>query len=69
MATGFEEGSGVKGGTRYMATYATGVLPGREGLMSRTGSRCRRAYAPTDLAGRRAGLGLGLRVARKGGEA
>ena len=38
MAIGFEEGSGVKGGTRYMATYAMGVLPGREGLTRPTTS-------------------------------
>lgn len=28
----------MKGGTRYMATYATGVLPGREGLTRPTTS-------------------------------
>lgn len=59
----------MKGGTGYMATYAMGVLPGREGLMGRAGSHCRRAYVPTDLAGRRAELELGLHVTRKGGEA
>ena len=69
MATGFEEGSGVKGGTGYMATYATGVLPGREGLMGCAGSRRRRACMPADLAGRRAELELGLHVAQEGGVA
>ena len=69
MATGFEEGSGVKGGTRYMATYATGVLPGREGLTGCAGSRRRRAYVPTDLAGRRAEPELGLRAVQEGGAA
>ena len=69
MATGFEEGSGVKGGTRYMAAYATGVLPGREGLMGRAGGCRGRACMPADLAGRRAELELGLRVAQEGGVA
>ena len=69
MATGFEEGSGVKGGTRYMATYATGVLPGREGLTGCAGSRRRRTCMPADLAGRRAELELGLHVAQEGGVA
>ena len=69
MATDFEEGSGVKGGTRYMATYAMGVLPGREGLMSRAGSRRRRAYVPADLAGRRVEQGLSLRMVQEGGAA
>ena len=52
-----------------MATYATGVLPLREGLTGRAGSRCRCAYAPADLAGRRVGLELGLHVAQEGGVA
>mgnify|MGYP004591560161 CR=1 FL=1 len=69
MATGFEEGSGVKGGTRYMATYATGVLPGREGLTGRAGGCYRRAYMPVDLAGRRAELEPGLCAAQEGGAA
>ena len=69
MATDFEGGSGVKGGTRYMATYAMGVLPGREGLMSRAGGCRRHACMPADLAGRRIELESGLRVARKGGAA
>ena len=69
LATDFEEGSGVKGGTRYMATYAMGVLPGREGLTGCAGGCCRRACVPAELAGRRAELELGLCVARKGGEA
>ena len=69
MATGFEEGSGVKGGTGYMATYATGALPGREGLTGSAGGRRRRAYAPGDPAGRRAEPELGLRMAQEGGAA
>lgn len=69
MATDFEEGSGVKGGTRYMATCATGVLPGREGLTGRAAGRHRRACMPADLAGRRVELGPGLHVAQEGGEA
>ena len=69
MATDFEEGSGVKGGTRYMATCATGVLPGREGLTGRAGSRRRRACVPAGLAGRHADLELGLHVAQEGGAA
>ena len=69
MATDFEEGSGVKGGTRYMATYAMGVLPGREGLTGSTGGCRRRACMPADLAGRRAELELGLRAAQEGGAA
>ena len=52
-----------------MATYATGALPGREGLTGRAGSRRRRAYVPADLAGRRAGLEPGLRMAQEGGAA
>ena len=52
-----------------MATYATGVLPGREGLMGCAGSRRRRACMPADLAGRRAELELGLHVAQEGGVA
>ena len=59
----------MKGGTGYMATRATGVLPLREGLTGRAGSRCRCAYAPADLAGRRVGLELGLHVAQEGGVA
>ena len=69
MATGFEEGSGVKGGTRYMATYATGVLPGRKGLMGSAVGRRRRACMPADLVGRHAELKLGLRMAQEGGAA
>ena len=69
MATDFEEGSGVKGGTRYMATYAMGVLPGREGLTGRAGGRRRRAYRPADLAGRRVEQGLSMRMAQEGGAA
>ena len=69
MATDFEEGPGVKGGTRYMATYATGVLPGREGLMGCAGSRRRRACMPADLAEGRIELELGLHVAQEGGVA
>ena len=69
MATDFEEGSGVKGGTRYMATYAMGVLPGREGLMGRAGGRRGQAYMTADLAGRRVELELGLRAVQEGGAA
>ena len=69
MATGFEEGSGVKGGTRYMATYATGVLPGREGLTGCAGGCRRYTYVPADLAGRHADLELGLHVVQEGGAA
>ena len=59
----------MKGGTRYMATYATGVLPLREGLTGRAGGRRGRTYVPADPAGRRVELELGLRVAREGGAA
>ena len=69
MATDFEEGPGVKGGTRYMATYATGVLPGREGLTGSTGGCRRRACVPADLAGRRVEQKLGLRAVQEGGVA
>ena len=69
MATGFEEGSGVKGGTRYMATYATGVLPGREGLTGCAGGCRRRTYVPADLVGRRVELEHGLRAVQEGGAA
>ena len=69
MATGFEEGSGVKGGTRYMATYATGVLPGREGLAGSAGGRHGRACMPAGLAGRHADLELSLRAVQEGGVA
>ena len=69
LAIGFEESPDVKEGTRYMATYATGVLPGREGLMGRAGGRRGQAYMTADLAEGRAELELGLHVTRKGGEA
>ena len=59
----------MKGGTGYMATYAMGVLPGREGLMGRAGSRRRHACMPAGLAEGRVELESGLRVTRKGGEA
>ena len=59
----------MKGGTRYMATYATGVLPGREGLTGRAGSCYRHACMPADLAGRHADLELGLHVVQEGGAA
>ena len=52
-----------------MATCATGVLPGREGLTGRAGSRRRRACVPAGLAGRHADLELGLHVAQEGGAA
>ena len=69
MATDFGEGSGVKGGTGYMATCATGVLPGREGLTGRAGSRRRHACMPADLAEGRIELEPGLRAAQEGGAA
>ena len=69
MATDFEEGSGVKGGTRYMATYAMGVLPGCEGLMGRAGCCRGQAYMTADLAGRRVEQGLSLRMVQEGGAA
>ena len=69
MATGFEEGPGVKGGTGYMATYAMGVLPGREGLMGRADGCRRHTYMPADLAGRHADLESGLRIVQEGGAA
>ena len=59
----------MKGGTRYMATYAMGVLPGREGLTGRAGSRRGRACMPADLAGRRVELELSLPIAQEGGAA
>lgn len=69
MATDFEEGPGVKGGTRYMATYAMGVLPRREGQTGCAGSRRRRACMPADLAEGRVELELGLRMVQEGGVA
>ena len=69
MATDFEEGSGVEGGTSHMATYAMGVLPGREGLTGRAGCRRRRACVPAGLAGRHADLELSLHVVQEGGAA
>lgn len=69
MATDFEEGSGVKGGARYMATYAMGVLPGREGLTGSAGGCRRRAYMPADLAGRCVELELSLHAVQEGGAA
>ena len=69
LAADFEEGSGVRGGTRYMATYATGVLPGREGLTGCAGSRRRHVCMTADLAGRRAELELSLPIAQEGGAA
>lgn len=52
-----------------MATYATGVLPGREGLTGSTGGCRRRACVPADLAGRRVEQKLGLRAVQEGGVA
>ena len=69
MATGFGEGSGVKGGTSHMAAYATGVLPGRKGLMGSAGGCRRRACVPAGLAGRRVELEPGLRAVQEGGVA
>ena len=59
----------MKGGTRYMATYAMGVLPLREGLTGRAGSRCGRAYIPAGVAGRRAKLKFVLHMVQEGGAA
>lgn len=69
MATDLEEGSGVKGGTRYMATYATGVLPLREVLTGHTGGRRRRACTPADPVGGRTELKPGLCAVQEGGAA
>ena len=69
METDFKEGSGVKGGTGYMATYATGVLPGREGLTGRAGGCRRHACMPADLAEGRIELELSLHVVQEGGAA
>ena len=52
-----------------MATYATGVLPGREGLTGSAAGRRRHACMPADLAGRRVELRLGLRMVQEGGAA
>ena len=52
-----------------MATYAMGVLPGREGLMDRAAGCRRRACMPADLAGRRVELELSLPIAQEGGAA
>ena len=52
-----------------MATYATGVLPGREGLTGCAGGCRRHTYVPADLAGRHADLELGLHVVQEGGAA
>ena len=52
-----------------MATYATGVLPGREGLTGCAGSRRRHVCMTADLAGRRAELELSLPIAQEGGAA
>ena len=68
MAIGFEEGSGVKGGTRYMATYAMGVLPLHEGLTGRVGSRRRCACVLADQDERRFELEPCLFMAQEGGE-
>ena len=59
----------MKGGTRYMATYAMGVLPGREGLTGCTGGRRRHACMPADLAEVLVELELGLRAVQEGGAA
>ena len=50
-----------------MATYAMGVLPLREGLTGRAGSRG--ACMPADQDERRFELEPGLRVAQEGGAA
>ena len=59
----------MKGGTGYMATYAMGVLPLREGLTGRAGSRRTRAHVPADQAEWCAELEFGQHMARKGGAA
>ena len=69
MAIGFEEGSDVKGGTGYMATYAMGVLPLHEGLTGRVGSRRRYACVLADQDERRFELEPCLCMAQEGGEA
>ena len=69
MAIGFEESPSRMGGAGYMATYAMGVFPLREGLTGRAGSRCRRACMPADQDERRFELEPGLRVAQEGGAA
>ena len=52
-----------------MATYAMGVLPLREGLTGRAGSRRTRAHVPADQAEWCAELEFGQHMARKGGAA
>ena len=52
-----------------MATYAMGVLPGREGLTGSAGGCRRRAYMPADLAGRCVELELSLHAVQEGGAA
>ena len=69
MAIDFEEGSDVKGGTGYMAMYAMGVLPGREGLTGRVGSRRRYACVLADQDERRFELEPCLCMAQEDGEA
>ena len=59
----------MKGGTRYMATYAMGVLPGREGLTGCASRRRGRACMPVDLDEGRVELELGLRMAQEDGAA
>ena len=69
MAIDFEEGSYVKGGTAYMATYAMGVLPLHEGLTGRVGSRRRYACVLADQDERRFELEPCLCMAQEGGAA
>ena len=69
MAIDFEEGSDVKGGTAYMATYAMGVLPLHEGLTGRVGSRRRCACVLADQGERRFELEPCLCMAQEDGEA
>ena len=69
MAIDFEEGTDVKGGTAYMATYAMGVLPLHEGLTGRVGSRRRYACVLAELVEGRVEQGLSLRMAQEGGAA
>lgn len=69
MAIDFEGGPDVKGGTKYMATYAMGVLPLHEGLIGRVGSRRRCACVLADQDERRFELEPCLRMALEGGVA
>lgn len=69
MAIDCEEGPDVKGGNGYMATYAMRVLPLREGLTGRVGSRRRCACVLADQDERRFELEPCLCMAQEDGEA